>query len=263
VTEVAESRWVERAGRVGYVAKGVLYLLIGLIAIQVPLGLEDSPEDRQGAFRGVAQQPFGEVLLLVLAAGLAGYALWRLAQAIFDTEDDGTDPKGLAKRLSYLARGALYAFFAFSAFALVAGLGSSGGNEQEEAATVFELPFGRWIVGAIGAGFLVAGAYNGYRSLTNDFRKHLREHELSPKVRGWVIVLGVVGHAARGVVFALIGLFLVRAAWQYDPNEAKGIDGALLKVAEAPYGPALLSAVAAGLIAYGAFCLVQSRYREV
>ena len=263
MTEVAESRWVERAGRAGYVAKGVIYGLIGLVAIQVPLGLEEEPEDRQGALRMVGQQPFGELLLLVLAAGLAGYALWRLAQAFFDTEDDGTDPKGLAKRASYLARAGLYGFFAFSAFALVAGLGSSGGDEQQEAASAFDLPLGRWLVAAVGLGFLGAGLYNGYRSLTKDFRKHLREHEVSPKVRGWVIVLGVVGHAARAVVFGLIGIFLVRAAWEYDPSEAKGIDGALLTLAEAPYGPAVLFAVGAGLIAYGAFCLVQARYREV
>jgi hypothetical protein len=263
VTEVAESRWVERAGRAGYVAKGVIYSLIGLIALQVPLGLEEQPEDKQGALRMVAQQPFGELLLLALAAGLAGYALWRLAQAFFDTEDDGTDAKGLAKRGSYVARAALYGFFAFSAFALVAGLGSSGGNEQQEAASAFDLPLGRWLVAAVGLGFLGAGVYNGYRSLTKGFRKHLREHEVSPKVRGWVIVLGVVGHAARAVVFSLVGIFLVRAAWEYDASEAKGIDGALLTLAEAPYGPAVLFAVGAGLLAYGAFCLVQARYREV
>ena len=263
MTEAAESRWVERAGRAGYVAKGVIYGLIGLVAIQVPLDYENDPEDRQGALRLVAQQPFGEVLLLALAAGLAGYALWRLAQAIFDTDDDGTDAKGLAKRASYLARAALYGFFAFSAFALVAGLGSKGGNEQQEAATLFDLPLGRWLVAGIGLGFLGAGVYNGYRSLTKDFRKHLREHEVSPKVHGWVIALGVAGHAARAVVFCLIGLFLLKAAWEYDPSEAKGIDGALRTVAEAPYGQALLFAVGVGLIAYGAFCFVQARYREV
>ena len=263
MAEVAESRWVERAGRAGYVAKGVIYGLIGLIAIQVPLGLEDEPEDRQGALRMIAQQPFGELLLLALAGGLAGYALWRLMQGLFDTEDDGSDAKGLAKRASYIARAGLYGFFAFSAFALVAGLGSSGGNEQQEAASVFDLPLGRWLVGAVGLGFLGAGIFNGYRSLTKDFRKHLREHEVSPKVRGWVIALGVVGHAARAVVFGLVGIFLVRAAWQYDPSEAKGVDGALRTLADAPYGPAVLFAVGAGLLAYGAFCLVQARYREV
>ena len=263
MTEIAANRWVERAGRAGYVAKGVLYGLIGLIAILVPVDVHDEPEDRHGALRLVGQQPLGEFLLLALAVGLAGYALWRVVQGIFDTEGDGTDPKGLAKRASYLGRAVLYGFFAFSAFALVAGLGSTGGNEQEEAATAFDLPLGRWLVAAVGLGFLGAGVFNGYRSLTKGFRKHLREHEVSPKVHTWVIVLGVVGHAARAVVFGLIGIFLLRAAWEYDPSEAKGLDGALRTVAEAPYGPTLLGAVGAGLMAYGAFCLVQARYREV
>jgi hypothetical protein len=263
VTEVAATRWVERAGRAGHVAKGVLYGLIGLIAIQVPFGLEEAPEDRQGALRMVAQQPFGELLLLALAAGLAGYAVWRVTQGILDTDDEGSDPKGLAKRAGSVGRGLIYGFAAVSAFALVAGVGSSGGNEQKETATVFDLPLGRWLVAAVGLGLIGAGGYNLYRSLTKSFREHLREHELSPKVRGWVIALGVVGHAARGVVFGLVGIFLVLAAWEYDPSEAKGVDGALLTLAEAPYGPALLFGVGAGLLAYGAFCLVQARYREV
>ena len=263
MSEVAATRWVERAGRAGYVAKGVLYGLIGLIAIQVPIGLEEEPEDRQGALRMVGQQPFGEVLLLALAAGLAGYALWRLAQGLLDTDDEGTDPKALAKRAGSVGRGVIYGFVAFSAFALVAGSGSSGGNEQQETRTVFDLPLGRYLVAAVGLGLLGAGAFNAYRSLTKDFRKHLREHELAPKVRGWVIAVGVVGHAARAVVFGLVGIFLLRAAWEYDPTEAKGLDEALLTLAEAPYGPALLFAVGAGLLAYGAYCLVQARYREV
>ena len=263
MSEVAAPRWVERAGRAGYVAKGVLYGVIGLIAVQVPVGLEEEPEDRHGALRMVGQQPFGEVLLLALAAGLAGYALWRLAQGLFDTDDEGTGPMALAKRAGSVGRALIYGFAAFSAFALVAGLGSSGGNEQEETATVFDLPLGRFIVAAVGLGLLGAGAYNGYRSLTKDFRKHLREHELSPKVRGWVIAVGIVGHAARAVVFGLVGIFLLRAAWEHDPGEAKGLDGALLKLAEAPYGPALLFGVGTGLLAYGAYCLVQARYREV
>jgi uncharacterized protein DUF1206 len=261
--ELADSPWVDRAARFGYVAKGVVYALIGLIAIQVPLNLEDAPKDRQGALRVVAQQPLGEVALLAIAAGLAGYALWRLSQAILDRDDEGEGAKGLAKRGGYLARGLLYGFFAFGAFALVAGIGSKSSDETEETARVFDLPLGRWLVFAAGLGFLGAGLFNGYRSLTADFRKHLHEHELGPNVREWVIVVGVVGHAARAVVFGLIGIFLCKAALQYDPEEAKGLDGALRTITEAPYGNAALFAVAAGLIAYAAFCFVQARYREV
>jgi hypothetical protein len=260
---VANSRWVGRLGRAGLVAKGVLYGLIGALAVAVPLNLGGKTTDRQGALRTVAAQPLGEVLLLALAAGLGGYALWRFAQAFFDRDDEGTGLKALAKRVSYVARGLFYGAFALIAAALVVGIGSGGSNEQEETAKVLDLPFGTWIVGAVGAAFLVAGTYNLYRSASGSFRKHLREHEMGNTEHTWAIVVGVVGHGARAVVFVLIGIFLVRASLQYDPGEAIGIDGALRKVAQQEYGEALLGAVGAGLFAYGVYCLVQARYREV
>jgi hypothetical protein len=254
---------VEWAARAGHVAKGATYVVVALLAIQIPLGLGGETTDRQGALRTIAQQPAGELMLIVLAAGLAGYALWRFVQAFLDRDGEGKEPKGLAKRASYLARGLLYLGLCFAALALVIGWGSSGGNEKEEAAWMLDKPGGRWIVAAIGAGFLAAGLYNGYRSLTGKFRKHLREHEIGKAARPWTIAVGVLGHAARGVVFGLVGVFLLRAALQFDPQEAIGVDGALLKVAQADYGRFLLGLVAAGLLAYGLFCFVQARYRAV
>lgn len=261
--QAAQSRWVERAARAGHVAKGVLYAVVALLALQIPLRLGGETTDRQGALRTIAQQPAGEAMLLALAAGLIGYAMWRFAQAFLDRDAEGSGIKGLAKRVSYLARGLLYAAFALLALALVIGWGSGGGNEQEDTARVFELPAGRWLVAAVGAGFLAAGIYNAYRSVTGKFRKHLREHELGRQARAWTIAVGVFGHAARGVVFTLVGVFLLRAAWQYDSKEAIGLDGALRKVAQAGYGDGLLGVVAAGLFAYGLFCVVQARYRNV
>jgi hypothetical protein len=261
--EVATSPWVERLGRVGLVAKGAIYGIVGLLALALPLGLGGQTTDKQGALRTVAEQPLGEALLVALAAGFAGYAVWRFVQGFLDRDHEGTSLKGLAKRVSYLARGLIYAGLALLAFALVVGIGSRSGTEQEETARVLDLPFGTWIVGAVGAGFLVAGAYNLYRSLTRKFREHLREHEMASAERSWAIVFGVVGHAARAVVFGLIGTFLVKAALEYDPAEAVGIDGALRKLVQQRYGEALLAATAAGLLAYGFYCFVQARYREV
>lgn len=261
--QVANSPWVERLGRAGLVAKAAIYAIIGVLALAIPLGLGGKATDRQGALRTVAQQPLGEVLLFALAAGFAGYAVWRFAQAFLDRDDEGTGPKALAKRVSYFARGLLYTATAFIAVALVAGIGSGGSDETEETARVLDLPLGRWIAGAIGGAFLAAGAYNLYRSLTKKFRKHLHEHEMGNTERRWAIVVGVVGHAARAVVFGLIGAFLVKAALEYDSEEAIGIDGALRKLAQQPYGEVLLGAVAAGLVAYAVYCLVQARYREV
>ena len=261
--QAGRSEWVERAGRLGLVAKGVLYCIVGALALAIPLGLGGKATDRQGALRTVAAQPLGEALLFALAAGFAGYAIWRFVQAFLDRDDEGTGAKGVAKRVTNLGKGLLYAASCALALALVIGAGSGGHDEKEETARIFEFTYGRLFVGVLGLAFLAAGAYNAYRSLSGKFRKDLREHQMNHDARPWAIAVGVAGHAARGVVFGLIGLFLVRAAWQYDAQEAIGVDGALLKLAQQPYGGVLLGVVAAGLAAYGLFCFVQARYRRI
>jgi Domain of Unknown Function (DUF1206) len=261
--QAAKGPWVEWAGRLGLVAKGAIYAIVGLLAIAVPLGLGGKASDRQGALRTVAEQRYGEALLIALAVGFAGYAIWRFVEAFLDRDNEGSGPKALAKRLGYFGRGLIYAGSCFVAVALVVGAGSGGGDERKETAKLLDLPLGRWIVGAVGLGFLAAGAYNLYRSLTKKFRKDLREHEMRSDVRSWAIAVGVFGHAARGVVFGLIGLFLLKAAIEYDPKEAIGLDGALRKLAQQTYGEWLLGLTAAGLVAYALFCIVQARYREV
>jgi len=259
----ADGRGVEAAGRAGLLAKGAIYAIVGGLAIQIPLGLGGRAADRQGALRSLAGEPLGGAMLVALGLGFAGYALWRLAQAALDRDREGKDAKGVVKRLGHLGKGLLYAGSAFVTFGIVLGARGGGSDERQETAQVLGLPFGRWLVAAAGAAFVAAGLFNAFRAVTTRFRKHLREHELNRKVRPWAIAVGVAGHAARGVVFALIGVFLLRAALQYDPNEAVGLDGALLKLAQQPYGPWLLGAVAAGLLAYAAYCVVQARYRDV
>jgi hypothetical protein len=259
----AKGPWVEWAGRLGLVARGVIYGLVAALALAIPLGLGGKTSDKQGALRTVAAQPYGEFLLIALAVGFAGYAVWRFVAAFLDRGGEGTGPKAIAKRIGYFGRGLLYAGLCFVAISLVTGLGSGGGDEREETAKVLDVPLGRWIVGAVGLGFLVAGLYNLYRSVTEKFRKDLREHEMGADVRSWAIAVGVAGHAARAVVFGLVGIFLVKAALEFEPKEAIGIDGALLKLARQDYGEWLLGLVAAGLFAYALFCFVQARYREV
>lgn len=264
VRRAADGRLVEAAGRAGLAAKGGIYLIVGFLALQLPLGLGGRPEDRQGALQALAGKPLGTATLVALAAGFAGYAVWRLAQGLFDRDREGRDAKGLAKRAGHVGKGLLYAGSAFVAVAILVGARRGGdSSEREETAQILGLPFGRWLVAAAGVAFLGAGAFNLYRSLTRKFRKHLREHELGPSVRAWAVGFGVVGHAARAVVFGLIGVFLLKAAVKFDPDEAVGLDGALLKLAQQPYGRFLLGAVAAGLLAYGLFCFVQARCRRV
>jgi hypothetical protein len=266
VTEhVAQSRWVERSGRFGLATKGFSYILVAVIALKVAAGGGGETESREGALKTLADEPFGWALILLVALGFGSYAIWRFAVAIFDRDAEGDDPKGIGKRLGDFGKGVLYAALAVITFSIVVGAGGGGssGNEDEATAAALDLPLGRWLVGAVGAAIVGAGIFNAYRALSGSFRKELREEYMSGAEQRWYTALGVAGHLARALVFGLIGVFVVRAAWEYDPDEAIGLDGALNKLAGEAYGPFLLGAVALGLAAYGLFCLVQARYRDV
>lgn len=260
----AESPVVEGLGRAGLAARGTLYAIVGVLALQVAAGRTTQKPDQQGALAAVAHQPLGKVLLVVAAVGFAGYAVWRLSAAFLDTEGDGTDAKGWAQRAGDLGRGLLYAGFCVTALRLVAG--SSGDDRTKEAdltAAVLRAPLGRLALVAIGLAVIGAGIYNGYRAFSGNYRKKFDTGDMSRGARRWLPRVATVGLAARAVVFGLVGTFLVRAAVRYDPNEAVGVDGALQRVAAAPYGPALLAVVAAGLFTFGLFSFLEARYRRL
>jgi hypothetical protein len=255
---------VELAGRLGHVAKAASYALIAILALQVALGDRAEPKDRQGVLRELAGTSFGTAALIALGVGFAGYALWQFVRAAFDRSGDGDDAKGWAKRAHHAGVGAIYVGSAFIAFSLLAGSSSSGGgSEKEETAKVLDWPMGQWLVGAVGVAFVVYGLANIWKAHTQKFRKDLDESSMSPTVRRWTTRSGVVGHVARGIVFGIVGVFLTKAAIEYDSDEAVGIDGALAKLAHQAYGAWLLGLVAVGLLAYAVFCLVQARYRRV
>jgi hypothetical protein len=249
---------------VGHVAKGVSYALIAVLALQVAFGERARPGDREGVLRELAASSFGTAALVALAVGFGAYAFWQFVRAVLDRGNDGSGAKGLAKRARHAVVGVIYTASAVAAVSLALGSRSGGGgNEREETARVLGWPFGQWIVGAVGVALLAYGAVNIVRAKTQTFRDDLREHEMPGEARTWAVRSGMVGHTARGVVFVMVGFFLTKAAVEYDPDEAIGIDGALAKLADQAYGTWLLAAVALGLLAYAAFCLVQARYRRV
>jgi hypothetical protein len=259
----AESRWIEWLGRIGLVAKGVSFCLVGVIAILVALGVGTKPEDRQGALRLIAEQSWGALILILLGSGFAAYATWRFAQAVLNFDDEDDDAGGWAKRGANLAKGLLYAGLAALAFSFVTGPRGESASEQQHVDRVLGWPVGQELVGAIGVALIVGGLWNGYRSITGHFAKDVRTEKMDRPVEWWFDVVGVVGHAARMFVFCMVGIFLVRAAYQYDPTEAVGFDGALRRLAQQTYGDWWLAAVAAGLLAYGLFSLLQARYRDL
>jgi Domain of Unknown Function (DUF1206) len=264
----ARSVSMQRIARAGLVAQGISFGIVAVIAFRVAVNGDGELEDRPGALQSLASETVGRFLLGALALGLAGYALWRFAQTFLGEKLETGEDVNAFKRIGYTARGLLYGWLAFICTSLVVNAdepaaGSGKGQEDRATSWVLEQPLGRWLVAAVGLGICGVGLFNLYRALTQRFRKDLKEQQMGRQERRWYTGIGVAGHLSRALVFSLAGFFLVKAAYQYDPKEAIGLDGALRKVADASYGPVLLWGVAVGLFAYGLFCFVQARYREV
>ncbi|MDF9816630.1 DUF1206 domain-containing protein [Streptomyces sp. SPB162] len=261
---------VEWAARWGIATRGLIYLLIGALAIQVAVGGSGKQADRGGAVEQIAGQPFGRVLVWVVGLGLVGMALWRLSEALFGAA--GPDGHKATKRLASGGRFVFYAFASYSviAFALAKSAsegasqgGSSDKQSKDWTAKVLDWPMGQWLVGIAGVALVAAGVWIAVRALQRKFRKHLKLGEMSQRTRQVVEVLGVVGGLCRGIVFATAGGFAVAAAVKYDPNQAKGLDDTLRSFRDTPAGPWLLVAIAVGLALFGAFSLAMARWRKI
>jgi hypothetical protein len=255
--------WVERMARVGYVAYGIVYLLVGVLALQAAFGGGGRATSQEGALRQVLLAPLGRILLVMIVIGLLSYATWRLFQGIVDPENEGKGAKGMVKRVDHVLNGLFHAALAFSAGRLALGTGGGGGSPDDWTARLLAQPFGLWLAAIAGAVIVGAGLYQLYKAYKADFRDELESGEMSARERTWATRSGRLGYAARGVVFDVIGVFLIRAALQTDPDEARGLGGALETLARQPFGPYLLGAVALGLVAYGAFMFVMARYRRI
>jgi Domain of Unknown Function (DUF1206) len=257
------SGWYAWLARAGLVAKGVSFGIVAVLAIKLAVGHGGKATSREGALHELAGESFGKVVLTLLVVGFAAYALWRFVEA---WAAPGEDAKKWAKRAGSVGRGLIYAALAYSAAKLLVGAGGSGSQNErarETAETLFTWPAGAWLVGIAGAVVIGAGLWNLYRGLAMKFEDRWRTGEMGAAARRWAGRVGAVGHVARAVVFGLIGVFVVKAALEYDAKEAIGLDGALQKLASAQYGPYLLGLTAAGLLAYGLYCLVDARYRDV
>lgn len=261
--DAANSRWVELLARLGYAAKGVVYLIIGLLAVQVAWGGGGQITGGQGALHTIAGQPFGQVLLWLMVIGLFGYVVWRFVQSVLDVEHCGTDGKGIAKRVAQGVSGVVYGSLAVYAANLAMGSGGGGSSSQGWTGRLMSDTWGVWLVGLIGAVVVGYGLRQLYHAYQVDFTKRLVTSEMSPTERTWTIRVGRFGMAARGVVLIMIGWFFIQAAVTHDPSRARGLDGALAELAGTGYGPWVLGLVALGLVAYGAYQLVLARYRRM
>lgn len=261
-TTIAHSQGFDWLARSGFAARGLIYGIIGVLAVKLALGDGGKTTSQQGALQTIAGQPFGKALLTAVAIGLGGYALWRLLRAALGHGPESSD-HGL-ERIAGVASGIAYAILCVTAFKLVIGAGTSGsGSPQEPAAGVLGWPGGPWLVGGGGAVLVGVGLFQGYKGLSRDFLDDSKTEEMSSAGRRAFTAVGVAGHLARMVVFGLVGYFLIRAAIDYQPSQAVGLDGALARLQQNAYGPVLLGVVAAGLVLFALYSLADARYRRL
>jgi hypothetical protein len=258
----SDSPTARALARAGLAARGVLYILVGWVAILVAFGqTSGSQANQEGALQLLARQPYGLVSLWLLGIGFAAYALWRLSEAAFGVTGEGN---GAGPRLKSLVRGVVYAFFAYLTFQIISGTaGNNSKKQQDLTAKVMHHPGGQVLIGIVGAVIVIIGVALVLEGLRRKFLKRLQTSQMSPRTRRIVEWLGVIGTAARGVVFALAGILVIDAAVTYKPAKAGGIDKALLTLRNQPFGEVLLILAALGLIIFGIYGLCEARWRKV
>src|SRR5579883_3486179 len=269
----ATSPAVTGLARLGYAVKGVVYVVIGFLAILLATGHGGKATDQNGALKAIYGSPlgegFGRVLMVIITVGLFGFALWSLIQAIFNTEGEKRNAKGIAARVGYAFVGISYGLLGFVAYQITvtgspdASSRNSTSTAQNWTALLLKQPAGVLFVILLGIIVLCVAAYLVNRAYRASFMRHLRVGAMQPRVRQMVTRVGRFGNAALSVVFAIVGIFLIVAAVKHNPKDARGLDGALMELLKQPFGPWLLGLVALGLIAYGVYSFVEARYRSV
>jgi hypothetical protein len=247
--------------RAGLVARGVIYILIGWVAILVAVGRSAREADQAGALQLLAGKSYGLVSLWLLGIGFVAYALWRFSEAAFGVAGEGN---GAGPRLKSLARGVVYAALAYLTFQVIAGVHSNEATKQQDAtASIMHHAGGRWLVGIIGLIIVVAGVALIAQGIRRKFMRQLETSRMTRRERRIVKWLGVIGTIARGVVFALAGVLVIDAAVTYTPSKARGVDGALNALRNQPFGEFLLLLAALGLLIFGIYGLCEARWRRV
>lgn len=254
--QATTSQLVESLARLGYMVRGLVYMVIGILALQVALGVGGALTDPQGAIVRLGSTPVGDVVLLVVLIGLIGYALWDVIQGLFDPFHKGSDLKGIAERVGKLVSAVFYGILALTTYGLITpGTAAAGGSQttQQATASILSYSWGPAAIAIAGVIIILAGLLQFGQGLSREFDRQFQPYALNSTERLWINRLGRFGTAARGVVFVLVGLFLFLAGYQHNPSQAQGISGALAALLHQPYGPWLLGIVALGLIAFGIY----------
>ena len=256
--------WVERFMRFGHIVRGVIYLVIGVLALRLALGIRGAAMTQTGAIEMIGQQPFGRILLVIVCVGLAGYSLWGAICAVLDLLHEGHSLRGLAKRAGFAGSALAYAGLLVVTLQFLLGPHAHIAKPRDWTGELLAKPFGAWLTGIIGL-CTIAGAFFGeiMQGWRGRFASDLDLTRRSTAERRWAMNLGRVGIVARGIVFAIIGIFLVASALHANPHHATDSDGALRGLARQPFGLVLLAAAGLGLMAFGMFSVMCARWTKM
>jgi len=257
-----DSEWIDKAARAGLVAYGVVHLLIAWLAVQLALGDKEGSADSQGAVQQLNEQPFGQALVWALAVGMFLLAVWQILEAIFGYRDEDGFTQ-VRKRATAAGKAVVYVVIGVSAVRAATGSSSSskqGGGTDSTTAKVMDWPGGQVIIGAVGLAIIGIGGYLVYRAWTEKFAKHINAEGKSGDTGTAYLWFGKAGYTAKGVTFGIIGSLFLYAALTHDPKKSGGLDQALHKVLQQPFGPVLLIVIALGLACYGLFCFARARH---
>lgn len=259
--QVNDNAWFERLVRVGLASYGIVHLLIGWLALQLAFGDSSGAPDQQGALQQIAAEPFGEVLLWIIAFGLLAMAVWQGIEA-FVGHRSRDNPKRTLKRVSSAGKAVLYAGLAVSSVKTALESKSKSTSKDSMTAKLMDLPLGRFLVFAVGAVIIGVGVALVVKGVKRKFERDLDGRATSGSTGYTVVRLGQVGYTAKGVALGVVGALFVWAAWTYDANKAGGLDVALRKLLDTGLGPWLLALVAAGIVCFGAYCFAWARYAD-
>jgi len=260
----AAAPWVSWLERLGFVTRGVIYVVIGVLALQLAAGAGGGTTSPTSAIAVIGRQPFGKIFLAVIAVGLVGYALWGAVRAFLDPLGRGSDAKGLFDRAGFLFSGLSYALLLVPTVAALMNKPSTAASSGSGVpAGLTSGATGDWVTVAFGIIWVAIGVGQLAAAYTAHFLRDLKTSEMSAQELKTATWLGKAGYAARGIVFGLIGLIILQTAFAVGAQQAKGFDGALAALAHAPYGEVLLGVVALGLILFGSYSAMCAKWTRI
>lgn len=257
------SPWIVGLARAGYVAKGVVYMTIGVLAMMEAVGVGGKTASPDGAIKSIGEQPQGQFLLVVMATGLLGYAAWKVVQGVMDPDDKGSDAGGIVRRAAYVGSGVIHGALAYTTAQSVFGAEDSSEDAMTVSAMAYQPPFGQILVGLVGLVVIAVGLYQLHAAYKAKFLGDLKLSEMTDNEERWVTFAGRAGTAARALAICIAGAFVLFAVYQSDPKKTRGLGGALEAVQQQTLGSYMLAAIAAGFLLYGAFMFAIARYRRI